>query len=108
MTVDLVAQKVNYGDKSIATMADGPRKALVMVEFDPRANCSPANRRLMNSSREAAIDDELCLIQERIRGEDRWDPRDVHPAAAKTHDTKQSVHKRMTLLLRNSPSSASA
>jgi 3-isopropylmalate/(R)-2-methylmalate dehydratase small subunit len=35
VTVDLVAQKANYGDKAIpAIMPDGPRKALVTGEFD--------------------------------------------------------------------------
>jgi len=35
VTVDLMAQKLNYGDKSIpATMPEGPRKALVTGEFD--------------------------------------------------------------------------
>jgi 3-isopropylmalate/(R)-2-methylmalate dehydratase small subunit len=35
VTVDLVAQKVSYGDQSIGcSMAEGPRKALVTGEFD--------------------------------------------------------------------------
>jgi len=35
LTVDLVEQKVRYGDKSVpCSMADGPRKALVTGEFD--------------------------------------------------------------------------
>jgi 3-isopropylmalate/(R)-2-methylmalate dehydratase small subunit len=35
VTVDLVAQKVQFGDKSIkCSMADGPQKALVTGEFD--------------------------------------------------------------------------
>jgi 3-isopropylmalate/(R)-2-methylmalate dehydratase small subunit len=53
LTVDLVNQTVQYGDKSVpCTMADGPRKALVTGEFDFLAQLLAGKEQIREKARE--------------------------------------------------------